>query len=148
MFKIFFQLDDLDNIKANLVAEAANRLGVGEFQFFQLAFQAWHGTEIEPERLEREFWEYMSHDQVPPWARHFARRVIEADDAGSLDREDKLFHRHDRFGPKMIYGWRENVKAFLLVLFVAGFLVFVLYHYEKTAPEKYQCNFPPCAHIL
>ena len=148
MFKIFFQVDDLDNIDANLVAEAANRLGVGEFQFFQLAFQSWHGVEIEPEQLEREFWNYMTNDHVPPWARHFARHVIEADDKGGLDREDKMYHRHDRFGPKMTYGWRENLKAFLLVLFVAGFLVFVLYKYEQMVPEKYQCNFPPCAEIF
>ena len=48
----------------------------------------------------------------------------------------------------MNYGWRENLKAFLLVLFVAGFLTFVLYHYEQAAPDKYKCNFPPCADIF
>lgn len=148
MFKILFQLDDLDNIEANLIAEAANRLGVGEFQFFQVAFQAWHGYEIEPKQLEQDFLAYMTQDQVPPWARHFARRVIKDDDAAELDRNDEKFHRHDRFGPKMNYGWRENMKAFLLVLFVAGFLIFVLYHYEQAAPEKYRCNFPPCADIF
>lgn len=148
MFKIFFQLDDLDNIEANLVAEAANRMGVGEFQFFQLAYQEWHGAEIDPLRLERDFWEYMTHDKVPHWARHFARGVIKTDDAGELEQSDSMYHRHDRFGPKMNYGWRENLKALALVLFVAGFLVFVLYNYQQQVPGKYQCNFPPCAEIF
>ena len=76
MFKFLFQVDDRDNIEANQVAEAANRLGVGEFKLFQVAFQAWHGREIDPDQLEWIFWNYMANDQVPPWARHFARVII------------------------------------------------------------------------
>ena len=145
--KILFQLDDLDNIEANLVAEAANRLGVGEFQFFQLAFQAWYGHEIDPAQLERDFWSYLTHDEVPPWVRHYARNIIKADDEGELDQNEHYYHRHDRFGPNIIYDWREKLKAILLLVFMVVFFLFVLYIYEQHVPEKYQCNFPPCSEI-
>ncbi|NIP73204.1 MAG: hypothetical protein GWO16_09340, partial [Gammaproteobacteria bacterium] len=76
MFKILYQLDELDNIEANVVAEAANRLGVGEFQLFQLAHTAWHGREVDPHQIEAVFFDYMLHDRVPHWVRQFARNVI------------------------------------------------------------------------
>lgn len=142
--KILFQLDDLDNIEANLVAEAANRLGVGEFQFFQLAFRAWHGYEIDSESLEPDFWNYLTHDKVPPWVRQYARNIIKTDDEGSLEQGSDDFHRHDRFGPKTNFIWRSRLMALVVIICMVGFFGIVIYNYQEYVPDKYVCNFPPC----
>lgn len=144
MFKILYQLDDLDNIEANLVAEAANRLGVGEFQFFQLAYYAWYGDDIEPKRMEDEFFGYMVQDKVPPWVRQYARNIIKQDDAHEMDPTDSSYHRYDLGTPPPSYSFSGISKVAAVLLFTLLFMGGLIVTYEMNYNMSQRCFFPPC----
>lgn len=78
-----------------LVGRAANLLQVGEFQFLQLAYHEWHGENLPAASLDPLFAQFMLHDHVPAWARHYARRIVEFDRQGVLDDRDPRYHRFD-----------------------------------------------------
>lgn len=144
MFKILYQPDDLDNIQANLMAEAANRLDVGEFQFFQLAYYSWFGTELHPKMMERAFLEYMLHDKVPPWARHFARQIIQMDENGRLDPNDASYHRYDPSSPAGAFSRRGVITVIAFLLFVFAFMYLNLTGLDIDTSKPQRCYFPPC----
>jgi len=68
-----------------LMRHAVEIAGVGEFDFFRAAWRAWHGSPPDDGHLERVFVAYLFHQKVPAFTRHFARRVVEAEDDGTLD---------------------------------------------------------------
>lgn len=70
------------------VAEAAQVLGVGEFELFGLAHRWWHDVPCDDARLERAFGEYLTRETVPPWVRHYCRRVLILAAVGQLDPKD------------------------------------------------------------
>lgn len=71
---------------ARLVLEAAEALDLGEYEMFCLAWRRWSGEPENHRRIEGAFARYMFRGVVPPWARGFARAVLERRDAGRLDR--------------------------------------------------------------
>ena len=81
MIFVFDQLPD-DSRQA---IDAAAAMAMREIDFFRLAFRRWDGRDIENSRLERVFADYMFHQEIPHWVRHFAREVLELRDAGVLD---------------------------------------------------------------
>ena len=102
------------------VGRAANLLQIGEFQFLQLAYREWHREELPPVLGDRLFDSYMLRNQVPHWARHHARRIIELDQKGLLTDSDPLYHRYDaNYIPHVPHGRRRFAAA---VMVVAGFL--------------------------
>ena len=145
MFRWIYRLDETDSIEANLVAEASNRLMVGEFQLFQLAYEAWYGNAPNADLLEPMFFDYLMHNEIPFWARNFARRTIESDDRGELNAQDARYHQFDRdFGADTAqrHGvWRVATVFAVTVLFLAWM---VLAEWEPT-PEINRCHFPPCS---
>lgn len=147
MLKIFYRPDKLDTIEANLVAEAANRLGVGEFQFFRLAHREWFDREVQAADLEPAFLGYMLHDQVPHYVRQYARNVIQRDDAGALDPEATEYHifDHDRPAPRRrLFG---AYQIAIVVIFTIVFMGLVMYTYTPVFLEGGSCLFPPCPHV-
>jgi hypothetical protein len=78
-----------------LISAAANILQVGEFQLLQLAYREWFGRDLPVQLVDRLFTNYMFHNDVPPWARHYARLILSRDDRGSLDPHDANYHRYD-----------------------------------------------------
>jgi len=104
------------------VARAANLLQVGEFQLLQLAFADWFGRDIPKSEADRLFASYMMRDQVPPWARHFARRIIALDEAGELDDREPAWHRYDaQYRTWTPHGTRRFVAASaVLLVFIGG----------------------------
>ena len=70
------------------VAEAAEVLGIGEFELFRLAHRWWCGSPCDEESLNREFGEYLVHESMPPWVRHFCRRVLILAAVNQLDPKD------------------------------------------------------------
>jgi hypothetical protein len=147
MLKILYQLDDSDNIEANLVAEAANRLAVGEFQFFCLAHEAWFGLGVDPKQIEAIFISYMIHDQVPHYVRHYARATISRDDAGGLDLDAEDFHRFDAGTPAPGSRLKGAWTVGLVVAFTAVFMALLLYSYRPAVVGEIDCNYPPCPHV-
>ncbi len=106
------------------VAKAANLLQIGEFQLLQLAYLAWHGREMPEAANNSMFRAYMLDGQVPAWARHYARRVIELDERGDLDDCDPRYHRYDtEYFKALPLGARRLVLAVCcLAFFIVGAL--------------------------
>ena len=78
-----------------LIGSAANLLQVGEFQLLQLAYHQWHGQDLPEVLVSRLFTSYMLHHQVPLWARHYARSILERHRLGQLNARDPSYHRYD-----------------------------------------------------
>ena len=86
------------------------------------------------------FRSYMVLSRVPAWARHYARRVIELDEAGELDDSDPRYHRYDSdYFKAMPLGARRLVLALCCIGFVMGGGLFVGY----LAPVKVTSILPP-----
>lgn len=69
------------------VIVSAQLLQISEFRFFGVAYAQWYDQEISERKLEPIFTRYAFKEVVPPWVRHFARRVLALYDAGTLDPE-------------------------------------------------------------
>lgn len=95
LFSTLLRPDREENPERAEVARAANLLQIGEFQLLQLAWYEWHGDEMPAAVTDRLFADYMLHNQVPHWARHYARRIIGLDAAGLLDDDAPHYHRYD-----------------------------------------------------
>lgn len=95
LFQTLLRPDREEDPERTLVARAANILQVGEFQLIQLAYEEWHGAPMPAELCDPVFQAYMMRDEVPSWARHFARWVIRQDEIDAIDAQDPRFHRYD-----------------------------------------------------
>ena len=144
MLKIFYELDEMDNIESNLLAEASNRLDVGEFQLFQLSYEAWHGSELPSQQLEAVFFDYLMKDKVPPWARHYARNIIEMYDAGSLDYRDPLYHRYDARSMRAESRPSGILKITAVILVFVAFIGLSMFLLHGIEVDDFPCHFPPC----
>ncbi len=78
-----------------VVISAANQLQVGEFQLLQLAYREWYNKDLPEALVTKLFTSYMLRNYVPPWARHYARRIIDRYERGELDDNAPKFHRYD-----------------------------------------------------
>lgn len=144
MFKRFFHPEELDRQLEDLIADAANRLDIGEFQVFQLAYVAWHGRTVQGKELERIFFDYLLKDIVPSWARHYARGIVELHDAGKLENHLDEYHRFDPEGiPTHGRGWKYFVVPIMLFA-VFLFLFFIVITDPAFNPPVPTCYFPPC----
>lgn len=144
MLKIFFELDEMDNIEKNLLAEAANRLDVGEFQVFQLGYEAWFGSEPDEKQLERIFFDYLTHDKLPPWARHYARGIIDKYDEDELDYNNPHYHRFDAQGIQNLSTKAGLLKITAIALLVVVFLGVSIVLLQDRGKDGFPCHFPPC----
>lgn len=70
------------------VAEAAEVLAIGEFELFRLAHRWWYDTPCDETLLNRAFGEYLAHETVPAWVRHYCRRVLVLTAVGQLNPKD------------------------------------------------------------
>ena len=70
---------------AGLLNQATEAAGVGDYDFFRAAWRGWHGSQPNEKALERAFVDYLFRGRAPGFARHFARRILEAQAAGRLD---------------------------------------------------------------
>ncbi len=94
--RTLLQPDYEESPERALVGNAANILQIGEFQLLQLAYFEWHEQEMPEATTHRVFQAYMVKSEVPPWARSFARKVVDADAAGEIDINHEYFHRYDQ----------------------------------------------------
>jgi len=83
-----------DPVRAE-ISHAANLLQIGEFQILQIAYAEWHGQDLTGPGLDQMFKAYMLKGAVPPWARHYARKIIAGAETGDIDIDDAEFHRFD-----------------------------------------------------
>ena len=94
--KTLMRPDQEEDPERTVVARAANILQVGEFQLMQLAYHDWYGQELPAALCDQLFQAYMLRDEIPTWARHYARRIIDFEDRGLIDCNDADYHRYDR----------------------------------------------------
>lgn len=123
------------------VAMAANILMVGEFQLLQLAYFDWFGNDMPASLIDRLFGAYMIRNQVPYWARHFARRIIEKDTKGYIDPHNPAYHRYDaNYVTSVPQGFKRFCKeAGFLILFIIG----AVWLANLAVDSKGQFQFPP-----
>ena len=104
--------EELEDAERREVGRAANILQVGEFQLLQLAYLAWHGKDLPETLVDRLFHDYMIHNDVPHWARHYARQILRLEKFGRLDANRAQYHLYDRNYGKPV---RNGVLRFWLV---------------------------------
>lgn len=111
--------DQEEDPELSVVARAANILQVGEFQLLQLAYEDWYGEAMPAELCDKVFRAYMLHNEVPSWARHYARWVIRQDEIDAIDSNDTRFHRYDHnYVTHVPRGMRKFLVASMLLAFV------------------------------
>lgn len=88
MQPLLSQFRDHVDPSAAHVPEAAEVLAIGEFELFRHAYRWWHDTAGEEERINKAFSEYLMQETVPPWVRHYCRRVLILAAVDQLDPAD------------------------------------------------------------
>ena len=133
--------EDPDSRERGEVAKAANILMVGEFQLLQLAYFDWFGNDMPSKFFDNLFGAYMIKNQVPHWARHFARRIIEKDARGFLNPHNPFYHRYDaNYVTYVPNGFKRFCKvAVFLILFLVG----AVWLANLAVVSKGQFQFPP-----
>ena len=122
-FKVLLRPDreERENGPRALIARAANVLQIGEFQLLQLAYREWHGEDLPEHLVSGLFSSYMLNGDVPPWARHFARRILERDGRGELDENNPAYHRYDHeYQGRVQRGTEKFVAAVAVLAVVVG----------------------------
>ncbi|HLF95956.1 MAG TPA: hypothetical protein VI457_02335 [Methylococcaceae bacterium] len=87
--------DEIEMSDRLIVITAANQLQIGEFQLLQLAYREWFDHDLPEALVAKLFTSYMLHHEVPHWARHYARRIIDGCERGDIDDNAPRFHRYD-----------------------------------------------------
>ena len=123
LFETLLHPDREEHLERGEVARAANLLQVGEFQVLQLAYKDWFDKEMPSHECDRLFGAYMLHNQVPHWARRYARHIIGLDAADMLNDCDPAYHRYDsnfqaRRLPDGVRGFCAASAA--IILFIGG----------------------------
>ena len=120
------------------VLRASSLLSVGEFRVFEIAYEDWYGESGEEKIIEKHFTGYMFNDIVPPWVRHFCKKVLTLDDEGELNPKDFGIVRKAATRQQFNKGLEAIMwlVAFMIVLFLIG---------EGSSQLLWlQCMFPPC----
>ena len=116
------------------VIKAAEALRISEYDFFRLAFRRWSGREPEDEALERAFVNYMFHQAVPTWVRHFSRDVLAREAAGNLDiAELGALEYRRRLPPARHGGLYIGLMGAMMVLYCVS-LLNISYDPQTSAP--------------
>jgi len=107
------------------VARAANILQVGEFQLLQLAYREWFGKDLPEALVSKLFAAYMLKNDVPHWARHYARSIIERDASGAIDDRRAAYHvyNHDYQVTVPRGGQRFWAAVAVLLAFIGGSVI-------------------------
>lgn len=141
-FQTLLRPDSEEDPELTLIARAANILQVGEFQLLQLAYSDWHGRDMPNDLCTRMFQDYMLHNRIPSWARHFARWVIRQDEIGEIDYRDPRFHRYDNdYVTEVPSGVRKFVMASMIIVFL--FAVGILTSHLAISESKWSSVLPP-----
>ena len=118
--KTLVRPDREEDPERTIVARAANVLQVGEFQLLQLAYYDWYGQELPTALCDQLFQAYMLRNEIPTWARHYARRILDFQDRGLIDCDDAYYHRYDR---EYVTHVPQGVKQFTWVSMILASVI-------------------------
>ncbi len=122
------------------VLNATALLDITEWDFFNLAYDRWHGGPAEQTVMEPIFAAYMFNDVVPLWARHFARLVERLYQRGVLDRHALGVDRLPGSRQMVTRGVRYGI---LITVVIIALIVFAEFVAQVTTLGE-RCLFPPC----
>lgn len=122
------------------VLNATALLDITEWDFFNLAYNRWHGGPAEEGIMEPIFAAYMFKDIVPLWVRDFARLVERLYQRGRLDRQALGVHRLPSSRQMVSRGMRYGVFIVVVVTVLIVFVEFV----AQIVKIGERCLFPPC----
>jgi len=90
--------------------------------------------------VDRLFHDYMLHNEVPHWARSYARRILRLEESGRLNADQPQYHRYDHsfVGPALSVAGRFWM-AMGCIAGVVGLVVILLEYSPGTAVSP----FPP-----
>jgi len=108
-----------------LVSKAANILQVGEFQLLQLAYHDWFTRDLPPAMVDQLFAAYMLRNEVPHWARHYARKILVKADHGQVNDNEAAYHAYDHeYRTHTPGGVRQFIRAVaILTLLIGGSII-------------------------
>jgi hypothetical protein len=113
--------EELELKERTVVISAANILQVGEFQLLQLAYRDWHGRDMSDAGVSELFSHYMLYNEVPHWARHYARTILAKAERGEINDADPSFHEYDAdFYAPLPRGLRRFTVAVLVLVLTLG----------------------------
>jgi hypothetical protein len=118
--------EELEHEDRMIVSSAANILQVGEFQLLQLAYREWFGEDLPEAMVTQVFTGYMLRNEVPHWARHYARLILMREEQGTLAENDPHYHRYDNdYHTSVPRGIQQFclVAGLLTLTLVSGILV-------------------------
>lgn len=122
------------------VLTATALLDITEWDFFNLAYDRWHGEPAGGDIMEPIFAAYMFNDVVPVWARHFARLVARLYRRGTLDRRALGVDRLPGSAEMVSRGVRYSV---MIVAIVAALIVLAEFVAQFMKLGE-RCLLPPC----
>ena len=118
--------EELEMKERLVVISAANMLQVGEFQLLQLAYREWFNEDLPEALVAQLFSAYMLRNEVPHWARHYARQIVEMDALGKLDEQEPSYHRYDvDYRTSVPKGLQRFCLAVTVVVVAIGGSIFV-----------------------
>lgn len=118
--------EELEMEDRMIVSSAANILQVGEFQLLQLAYREWFGEDLPEAMVTQLFTAYMLRNEVPHWARHYARLILMREEQGTLAENDARYHRYDhQYRTSVPRGVQQFclVSGLLALALVAGIVI-------------------------
>jgi hypothetical protein len=122
------------------VLNATALLDITEWDFFNIAYDRWHGGPAEQAVMEPIFAAYMFNDVVPLWARHFARLVERLYRRGVLDRRALGVERLPSSQQMVTRGVRYGIFVAVVIIALVVFAEFV----SQVTRLGERCLFPPC----
>lgn len=132
--------EELEMADRTVVAAAANVLQIGEFQLLQLAYHEWFGRDLPEAMVADLFSAYMLNNDVPHWARHYARLILMREERGLLDTQDARYHRYDHDYHTHV---PEGVRRFCLAVGLLSFALVSGVVVANLAVERPTSLLPP-----
>jgi hypothetical protein len=145
LLKTLIKPDWDDNPKRSEILYAANLLQIGEFQLIQLAYKVWYKEDLQENKINKIFEDYMVTEMIPIWVTYYAKDIIKLDTANALNDYDKKYHVYDHeFGAYIHNNQQRRRRGALYATIVA--IVFIASHYmaiNYVADEESAGFYPP-----
>ena len=117
-----------DNPKRSEILNAANLLQIGEFQLIQLAYKVWYNENLQENKINKIFSEYMVTGIIPIWVTYYAKDIIKLDRANVLNSYNEKYHVYDHEFGAYIYDEKQRKRRGVLYATIIAF-VFIATHY-------------------
>jgi len=122
------------------VLDAAAILDITEYELFRLAYERWHGEQVDENALEPFFVAYMFNDVVPLWVRYFSRLVLRRSRLGTLDCREFGVDLRLRT-PQMV---SRGIRFTVILVTVLATLIVLAETAAQLMNLGERCMFPPC----